>query len=253
MEHKSEKSQERILTLLESLPQPGQILLDSVGDGLSGFSLRPKSIPQKLTGTSQRVPRAVELQLMKDGNSISESLILLKTQKDGWQQWINKKSPFVIRAEDVEKETDVVEERERNFNRNLLHEFLDQLCLRIVINVDYRESIIDSDDYPFYFWDKPVSVSGCARSSEMHYILATLLGLESHREIEVNGRLYLRYWHFLSTEKRPFMRTVIKWHKALISLYHLMKRDDVDLPLDFLALEKNCRAEIDAAATSQEI
>ena len=253
MEQKSEKSQERILELLRSLPQPGQILIDSVGAGLSGFSLRPKLIPRKITGTS--APYTVNLQLMRNGEVFGEDQsIQLRTQSDEWQRWIKERDPFVIRAEDVGKVTDVTDERESNFNKYLLHEFLDRFTLVIMISKEDRERIVSSDNYPFYFWDKPTCVSGCASSSgNMSRIQAIVMGLELRRAIEISGSLNFKYCHFVPSEKKLLMSTVIKWHKALISLYQLMKRDDIDIPLDFSELEKNCRAEIDAAATSQEV
>ena len=256
MEKGLEKNRTRILELLRSLPLPGEILLSAVGNGLSGFSLRPKSIPKKIFGTSCDLSYTVDLQLMKNEKAFGgdDHLLVLNVRSSEWEQWISQKQPvFVIRAEDVGKEIGVVEEREKNFNRNLLHEFLNQLSLTLTIGKEYRESILHVDGYPDHFWDNSTSVSGNSRSDRMSNIKAKINGIESHPAIEARDTLYLKYWAFLSDESQPFMNTVIKWHKTLIALYHLMKIEDADIPIDFNELKNKCLDEINAAKVAMQV
>lgn len=237
----------RILELLRSLPQPGEILLDSVGEGITGLSLRPKSIPEDL-----KKVRYVDLQLMKKGEPFgSGESITLMIRTGAWQQWINGRADFVIRAGDVGKGLEVIEERRNNFNRNLLHDFLNQFSLVVKINERCREGITHKDNYPHYFWDKSVAVDGCSYCSNMLSVETKISGLEAYPVIEIGRVIYFfKYWQLLPDEKKLSMKAVLKWHKALISLHHLIGRDEIDIPINFEELEKNCRDEISAASMS---
>ena len=243
-----ESNRTRILALLRSIPQPGRILLDSVGEGASGFSLRPKSIPQRIIGTAPDSPWTVELQLMKEDIVIGKDRSFeLDLRSDEWEKWLDKKPKFLIRTEDVGKGIDVVEERVKNFNRNLLHRFLDQLSITVTISKENRERVLHDDNYPFYFWDKPVAVSGTASSNKLLLIEAEIAGLEHHPAIKrTRNGLQLEYWDFLTSKDKALMSTVLGWHKALIALCHLMKRDFVNIPINFAEMEQSCRGAIES-------
>jgi len=246
MTQENEKRSE-VLELLRSLPHPGKVLLDFVGEGISNFSLGIYSVPQKMTGKNASSCYSVEFQLIQNGYSQPHSdsrPFRLDSYSNEWKEWIGKKTPFVLLASDVGQEISVIEERERNFNKNLLREFLEGIHISITIDPEENRSLLDYDNYPVYFWDKATCVSGTFWSNEMNSIVAKVKGLESHPAIEVDKKLYLKYWHFLTNEQRPAMQVIVKWHKALVSLHHLLKKGDINIPIDYLKLKENCWNEI---------
>lgn len=249
MKKDSNNGQGKVLALLRNLPQPGKLLKDSVGDGVSGFSLRPKSIPKELARDNHSPMASIQLKLMKDGKGLGENQFKLNTSSNEWLQWIKEKPTFVLTAEDVGKGTDVIAERERNFNKNLLHEFLDRFSPTVVIGNEIAKGILHEDNYPIYFWDKPISVTGTYTSSNIQSIQTVIRGLGEEWTIE-HGNLYFKYWDLLPDDKKPLMNAILKWHKALISLYHLLKRDGIEIPIDFAELEKTCWSEIHAILKS---
>jgi len=246
----TQKNHEEVLELLRSLPQPGKVLLDYVGSGVVGSCLGIANVPPKMTGKNPGC-YGVEFRLMQNGYSqpqLDSRPFELDTNSGEWKEWIGGKAPFVLLASDVGQEISVIEERERNFNKNLLREFLDGIPITLSIKNEDHHSIVDLDNYPMYFWDRAACISGMSHSSgEMLSIEAVVNGLESHPAIKVQRRLNLKYWHFLTEEQRPFMSVLLKWHKALIALYHLLKRDGgVDVPIDFPKLKLICWDEINA-------
>jgi len=239
-----------VLHLLRSIPHPGKILLEAIGDGLPGFSLRPRSIPQEITGGS------VRLQLLKDGGFFNENSSFeprLYMNSNEWQQWVSQKPSFIVRAEDVGRKIDVIQQRRKSFNRNLLHEFLDKFPICLTIGKEDKKRILDNDTYPFYFWDRAVSISSTVSSTGRALALkAEILGLkdcQGQKAISID-RLHLNYWQFLLNEQKSLMKAVIRWHKALIAIYHLLRNDHVDLPINVAEMDCICRREIETASKS---
>jgi len=102
MEQQSKNSQAKVLELLRSLPHPGKILIDSVGDGISGLSLRPKSIPKKVIGNVQGLPWTVELKIMKGKESFIDGCQMrLDLHSPKWLEWSSEKPAFTIQAGDI--------------------------------------------------------------------------------------------------------------------------------------------------------
>ena len=66
--------------------------------------------------------------------------------------------------------------------------------------------------------------------------------------IRMTGKMYLQYHHFLSEKDKPLMQSILKWHKGLISLLHLVRQDGINIPIDFEKLEKICWDEINAVS-----
>lgn len=236
----SEESRKKILNLLRYLPHPGRVLLDSVGEGIGGFYLRPKSLPQKLD------VRDVPLWLMRGDKTFDEGqLFALNLGSQQWQEWVKQRPAFVIRAEDVGAELRVVEEREKNFNKNLLHEFLDQMTVVISIDKGYLDGLQNDDSYTCYFWDHSSSVSGTSHCSDMMSIKVGISGIEECSAIVTRNSLYLKYWQLLQDKDKIGMKVLLMWHRALISLNLLLKKDNVCIPINFKELERTCLKEIE--------
>ena len=233
---------DEVLSLIKTLPKPGRILIDSIENGVQGISLRPKSIPDKPLHDS--MIHSVSLQLIRDGKPFGENDFRLRTSSEEWSQWIKKQTIFLIKNEDTGKEISVLQERLKNFNRNLLHKFLDRFSIHLTMSKESQERVLDEDNYPLYFWDRPATVSGTCRSSNMSSIELTINGLAPHGTIECRETFFFKYWEFLPEDKMPLMKIIIKWHKALVSLYHLMKRDGIDLPINLKDLNEKCWSEI---------
>ena len=243
-------TQQKLLELIRSLPHPGKVLIDSIGDGISGLSLRPKSIPKKIIGNFHEIPWVIELRVEKEGKPFIDGCPLnLMLHTATWEKWSADKPTFTIRQEDVGSEIGVVTEREKNFNKNLLHEFLDQFSsMRITIEEKDQNRILDPDNYPHFFWDKSISVCGTTHVDKMISISATVVGVDES-VIKISNRFsFLKSWNFLTEESRPFMKVLVKWHKALISLYHLMESDNVNIPIKIEEMTRNCWDEINATA-----
>lgn len=239
MSNTSEESQERILELLRSLPHPGEFLIDAVGEGISGLYLRPKSLPQKLDTST------VPLRIMQGEKSIDNDLFVLNLDSRQWQEWVEQRPKFVIRAEDVGNDLSVVKERERNFIRNLLHEFLDQITIKITIHQESERGLQDMNEYSRFFWDKALSISGSSYYCEMAPIQATISSVEAWPAIEVrNSSMFFQYWRFLPESDMPKMKTLLKWHRALVCLQLLIVEDNVYIPIDFEELKRTCREEV---------
>ena len=155
MKQEFENGQVKIAKLLKSLPHPGRILLDSIDNGITGFYLRPKEIPQVITGKISELPwGSVELKITNgEKNFVDGYPIQLSLHSQEWEKWCRGNQPFIIQEKDVGKKIDVIREREKNFNRNLLHEFLDRLSITITIKEDDKERILDPENYPHFFWD----------------------------------------------------------------------------------------------------
>lgn len=249
MSEVSAESRKRILALLRSLPHPGTLLRESFGAIMIGFSLRPVAVPQKLDSGS------VRLRLMQgDKTFCDDEIFYLSLNSRQWREWAKERPGFAIRAEDVGKELNVVEEREKNFNRNLIHEFLDQVTAAIAIDPEYLSGIQNDDHYTCYFWDCAASVSGTSHSSDLASIKVRVSGLENCPAIELrSGGIYLKYWQLLQEKDKPGMRVLLKWHRTLISLVHVMKKDDVNIPIDLTELERVCFEEVNNACNVQSL
>ncbi len=239
----SENAQEKILELLRDLPHPGKIFLDFTKNGVPGYSLKPIRIPN-LSKKELYFPTGQALQLVKRGKIfLGGCTVFLNFQSTEWQKWINKQPPFIIKKEDVGKGLDVIEKRRKNFDRNLLHKFLKHISLTLSVPKEIQKEVIHSDNYPLYFWDKAICISGKASSINMESIGVNINGL-NRETFGLSENFYVGYWQFLSKIERFTMETIIKWHKALISLYHLTRRDKVNIPIDFEELQKTCWDEI---------
>lgn len=242
MEQEVKNTLALIAELLKGIPHPGEILIESAKNNATEYSLRPKSIPQRISGVNRCF--RVNLQIIRKDKPFGDGSLYLDLVSKEWEEWIKQKPDFTIRTEDVGREIWRVEEREKNFSRNLLHEFLDKHSP--IIDIDHEDygRILDNDNYPFYFWDNPVTVSGACRSHGEMLTISIRTGFETSGIIGIDRSFRAKYWELLSEEKAPLMKIVLKWHKALISLYHLIKRDGVNLPIDCKKMRQICREEI---------
>jgi len=244
MKKYEKSSKANVLKLLRSLPQPGKILIDSLEQGISGISLRPKVIPGELPKNEFGQCVSVELKLMKNDVNFGENELRLRTASPAWLEWIKSQPIFVLEEKDIGQEISTIQERQKTFNKNTLHRFLDQFSITIRINRDDHDRLLDEDNYPILFWDDATCISGSAHFSTMQHIrMVATSGLEDRETIE-NRALHFKYWQILPEEKKPLMNVVIKWHKALINLYHLMRKGRVEIPINFKKLEKTCWDEI---------
>ncbi len=187
----------------------------------------------------------MELNIIRNNHQLPvDGRIYLNLSSMEWRRWMADKELFTIRAADIGQRSSVIAERERNFNGYLISKFLDGFSPALAVHADYIESIVHPDNYPVYFWDKATCVSGHASSSgDMMSIKAILTGIP--QAIEVNGTLWFKYYQLLPEVGNLRLKIVVKWHKALLSLYHMMKNNrEVNFPFDFEKIKRTCLDEM---------
>jgi hypothetical protein len=249
MEKTSKERADEILVLLKEIPHPGAVFLKLFSEtDFSKMKLRPKGIPE---GDIKSVTHGVNLSLLVGSKAFYDGgKARLNFWKGGnWQEFIEEEDSFVIKKVDIGASLGSVKQREKNFNKRLIHLFLDQLALDLKVSNEDQERILDRLNYPFYFWEKACSVDGSASSTGD--VLPIDLELTVTSDAISTEGLRLKYYSVpLSSHK--YLKAVIECHKTLIELYHLIKGGEVNIPVDIEILRSNCWEKIRGAERNAE-
>lgn len=248
MEKQSERKATEVLDFLREIPHPGAVFLKSLSEtDFSKIKLRPRRIPE---GNIKNVTHSVELSLLVGSEVIYDGdRAMLSFYGESWKEFIEEKDSFVIKEGDIGGLLESVKQREKNFNKRLIHLFLNQVALDLKVFNEAQERILDRLNYPFYFWEKACSVDG-GESRHGGVLSIPFEAIVASDAILIED-IGLKYYSVpLSSHK--YLKAVIECHKTLIGLYHLMKGGEVSIPVDIETLKSNCWEKIRGAEGNAE-